>query len=123
MTAPLASEFDRTFDRFGPGVSEEDLPSATKQTVESDGDVSTWNSAVQIRYVHQCARLFGNCVGNFRIGVTQTNDCDTSKEVEVLVSLFVPEFATFTADDTHCRCAIGRHERAMVEPGGRMHRF
>jgi hypothetical protein len=51
----------------------------------------------------------------------EADDCDTGEEVEILVTVLVPKPATFAFDHAHCRRAVGRHERAMIESSRGVH--
>ena len=73
--------------------------------------------------MHQGARLLGNRVCNLRIGVAKANNGDAGEEIEVLVTVLIPEPATFAFDHAHCRRTVGWHERTMIKPSRGVHGF
>jgi hypothetical protein len=51
----------------------------------------------------------------------EANDGDAGEEIEILVTVFIPQSAAFAFNHAHCRRAVGWHERAMIEPSRGMH--
>ncbi len=101
VAAPFAGQLDGALVGLGPAVAEKDPAPAAEQPVEGGRHLATGQGAVQVGDVQQGPGLLVQGVGHRRVGVAERRDGQAGEEVEVSLSLVVPQVAALAADEGH----------------------
>ncbi len=107
-----ARELQRGFVGLGAGVAKEDAP-LERAALERLGQTHLGLEIIEIRRVHQLARLRGDRVGQAGMTVPEHADGDARGHVEIAAAVGVPERATLAAAHHHGRLAVVVEEQLL----------
>jgi hypothetical protein len=111
---PLAGELQRTLDRLGAGVAQEDAP-AERQGGQPLGEPHPRLGVEEVPHVHQPAGLLPHSLDHLRVAVAELGHRDPGEEVEVLVALVVPQPRALAAHELDRVARVRGHERLALE--------
>ncbi len=85
-----ARDLDRAFVRLGAGIAQERAVHS-RHFGEAFCEAFLQRDLVQVRRVHQTAGLTRDCLGDFRMRMTQTGHGQSRERVEIFVTLLVEQ--------------------------------